>query len=248
MKKFITQSLSSQKILNLLQSSVHLPINILVVGSSGVGKKLLIKEVLPQTPILEASTLEQKLLDKKINIDEYTKLILFNLDEVVNKQNFLDKLKDITVIATSRQHSVLIENYFPIKIDILPLKERKEDFNYIKQYYLNEAKKIYNTKDDIDLNIDINYIDSLSLKRHIYKYVFMYSLEENEIQTVLELFFIKMLKKNATYKKLLAYFEIPLLKSGQFLFKSQLQIAKKLDINRITLRKKLEQYKDKIDE
>ena len=58
MKKFITQSLSSQKILNLLQSSVHLPINILVVGSSGVGKKLLIKEVLPQTPIFEASILE----------------------------------------------------------------------------------------------------------------------------------------------------------------------------------------------
>ncbi|MBD3830017.1 MAG: Fis family transcriptional regulator, partial [Arcobacter sp.] len=47
-----------------------------------------------------------------------------------------------------------------------------------------------------------------------------------------------------SYKDLSYIFEVPLLKAATKKYKSQVQVAKHLGLNRITLRKKLEIYKD----
>ncbi len=56
------------------------------------------------------------------------------------------------------------------------------------------------------------------------------------------IFFVREFKVERTYKQLLEVFEIPLLKAAKKVYKSQLQMANKLNINRITLRKKLNKY------
>jgi len=68
-------------------------------------------------------------------------------------------------------------------------------------------------------------------------------MDEDDILNALYYFFLNYLqKKNYNYKDFLKVFEIPLLKATKQLYKSQVQIAKVLDINRITLRKKIANY------
>jgi DNA-binding protein Fis len=64
-------------------------------------------------------------------------------------------------------------------------------------------------------------------------------LSQSAIEELLENFFLRELDERSSYKELLPIFEKPLLKATKSKFHSQLQMAKKLDINRNTLRKKL---------
>jgi len=91
----------------------------------------------------------------------------------------------------------------------------------------------------LDLDLSQN---GKSLKNSIYKSVISHTIKEDEIKNILEYYFKEQLKRNASYKDLISIFEIPLLKAAEKLFKSQVQMANKLDINRITLRKKLDMY------
>ena len=68
------------------------------------------------------------------------------------------------------------------------------------------------------------------------------SLNDEDMQESLEYFLLQKLKNNKDYKELLKIFEVPLLKAAKVQYKSQLQMATNLKINRITLRKKLDQY------
>ncbi len=60
----------------------------------------------------------------------------------------------------------------------------------------------------------------------------------------LEKYLSENLKGENSYKDLSYIFEVPLLKASTKKYKSQVQVAKHLGLNRITLRKKLETYKD----
>ena len=63
-----------------------------------------------------------------------------------------------------------------------------------------------------------------------------------------ESYISKKLDDNESYKYFLKMIEIPLLNMAKLKFKSQLQMATKLNLNRITLRKKIEQYFGKNDD
>jgi DNA-binding protein Fis len=61
---------------------------------------------------------------------------------------------------------------------------------------------------------------------------------------LLENYFEENFKGENNYRDFSYIFEAPLLKSAQRKYKSQLQMAKYLGLNRITLRKKLDQHKE----
>ena len=84
--------------------------------------------------------------------------------------------------------------------------------------------------------------NGITLKQSIYKSILLQSMNKYEVMDTLYDFFVRELKEERTYKTLLEVFEIPLLKASKKVYKSQLQTAKKLNINRITLRKKLNKY------
>ncbi|MEA3497431.1 MAG: sigma 54-interacting transcriptional regulator [Campylobacterota bacterium] len=242
MKKFIAQSEASKKILNIAQMSSNLPVNVMIIGEIGVGKNLLSQHILPDSPLFEANILEEMIINKTINIDQYKELIILNIDKVLNKKEFLEYLNGIKIVATSNRILEDIESQFAIKIDIPPLKDRVEDLNELISIYLNEANNIYNVDIDVkDFKYDLS-LNGISLKRSIYKNISMRALNDEDLMESLEYFIDNKLKKNEEYRTLLKYFEIPLLKSAKKLFKSQLKMATKLNINRITLRKKLELY------
>ncbi len=244
MKKFIAISESSKKILNIAQMSSNLPVNIIIVGESGVGKQMLSYEISSDADIFNAIVLEELIVNDKINLSEYQELIVLDIHTILNKKEFMEKLSGLKIIATTLKIPSEIETQFAIKIDIPPLKERPEDLESLIEVYSKEAHSIYDVKERIYIDSDELDLSSngKSLKKSIYKFVFMNSLNDDDMLKSFELFLEKKLEKESQYKELLKYFEIPLLKSAQKKFKSQLQMATNLNINRITLRKKLELY------
>ncbi len=243
MKKFISLSTSSQNALKIAQISSTLPVNILVTGENGVGKKILIQEIFPNLQVFNGQKLEKMIFHKKINLDSFNTIVIYEIDALINKKDFFEKLRKIRVIATSRKELNEISTFFPVKITIEPLKNRKEDLDELINLYSNDAKKIYNCDIKIDdIKIDISQ-NGITLKQSIYKSILLKSLTKDELIDTMQDFFTREFEnKQTTYKKLLEIFEIAILKSAKKIYKSQLQMALKLGINRITLRKKLEQY------
>ena len=62
-------------------------------------------------------------------------------------------------------------------------------------------------------------------------------MSSEDMKTSLEDFIYNKLDEGYNYKDLLEIFEVPLLKASKKKYKSQLQMANNLQINRITLRK-----------
>jgi len=160
----------------------------------------------------------------------------------LNKKEFLEKLTNIKIVATAASTLSDVESEFAIKIDIPPLIERAEDLEELTKHYIQEAKLTYDIDSDIE-NIDIDLSQNgITLKKSIFKDTLLKSLNEEDMLQSIENFILKKLEKDYDYKGLLEYFEVPLLKAAKAKYKSQLQMANKLHINRITLRKKIDTY------
>ena len=246
MEKFIALSPSTTKALLVAQMSIKLPINILIYGEQGVGKKVFAKTILPNIYDFEAVELERLLKNKTIELNNYKMIIVYNIDNIINKKEFFNYLKNIKIIATASQNYTDTLNIFAVKIEIEPLKNRIEDLNSLKQYYIKKAKNLYNTEEDInDIPIDLT-LNAISLKQSIFKNILLKSITKTDIQDILQEFILKELHKGniKTYKDFIDFFEKPLLNAAKIKYKSQLQMAKELQINRVTLRKKLSKMEE----
>jgi len=243
MEKFIALSTSSKKALHVAKISAPLPVNILIYGELGVGKKLLTKEISQNTEYYDAIELEKLILQKSIDLQSYKSVIVFNIEKLLNSKQFFEKLKNIKIIATANLTYKDIQNNFSVKIKLDALRDRKEDLEELSQMYIDEANKIYLSHKTIgDIEIDIS-TNGISLKESIFKSILLNSISKDEMMDTLYNYFTKELsQEDKSYKDLLEVFEIPLLKASKHIYKSQVQMAKHLDINRITLRKKLTIY------
>lgn len=242
MNKFIAKSPESKKILNIIQTSAMLPVNFIIRGETGVGKKLLAKEILPQGISFDARFLETSLINDTINIEQYQEIIVTDIQNVLNKKEFLANLNGIKIVATSKTLVNDIEEHFAVKLDMPSLSRRPEDLKEIAKIYLKEANEIYDSNISLD-NIDLDTSNNgLSLKKSIFKNTILHSLSDKDMTKALESFISHKLDENQPYKYFLKVIEIPLLNIAKLKFKSQLQMATKLNLNRITLRKKIEQY------
>jgi len=240
--KFIAKSESSKKLLNIAQMSSSLPVNIIISGETGVGKKILARTILPDAPILDGKVLEESINNKTIDLDQYSEIIIQDINGILNKIEFLENLTSIKIVATATFLPADIEASFAIKIDIPPLKDRPEDLKELTKFYLEEANSIYgsNIKEDtLNINLETN---GISLKKSIFKETFLKSMNDEDMKLSLEKFIYNKLDEEYNYKDLLEVFEIPLLKASKKKYKSQLQMANNLQINRITLRKKIDAY------
>jgi len=243
MNSFISKSKETKNILQSALLAINLPVNILILGELGLGKKLLTKEILKDVQSFDAVLLEDLINNNKINLSHYNTLIIYDLHKVLNKNEFLFNCKDIKIIATTISDNQEYTNIFAVKIQMPTLNIKSEDFKYISQEYIKEAKELSeNTTIDINkIKYDLS-LNGISLKKSIFKSIFNSSLNDNELMKSFEDFLFEEVKRDKTYKELLSLFEIPLLNASKKAFKSQLKISNQLGINRITLRKKLNQY------
>ena len=116
MERFITKSDLSKQILKSAKLSSSLPVNTLIYGQVGVGKKLLSAEILPDSTAIKANELEKLIISNQIDLSEYNSLIIYEIDKVLNLEQFLNSLKYIKLVATSLEKYERFNTFFAIKI------------------------------------------------------------------------------------------------------------------------------------
>ena len=239
-------SLEALKSANLLKS---LNLNALITGEEGSGKITLARYILPEAEIVDGSSLNEVLSLLAVN----KSIIIRNFDKISSYQRFNTAMKNFNtrVIATSKNIFLddLSSEYFSLKINILPLSERSEDLDLLIEKFFKEASVIFGSDIQRDiflknLNIDISS-NCNSLKKSVYAHYFSCSLDEKDLMQIMEEYLLKQIGGKNDYRDQLYLFDVPMIRSGFKKFNSQLKISEKFGLNRNTLRKKINDYKDK---
>ena len=248
MQEYIAKDSISKEILNSAKLLQAVEVNALILGGSGVGKKSLAKYILPNSEIYQAKFLQKDIIDDMVALQSRA-IIVDKIHEITNIDVFLEWLEEnnIRLIAISNTENLnqKLKDIFSINLEIPELVKREEDTKALVSKFSQEASSILdmplinNTK--LIINISNN---THSLRKSIYFSYLFETIGEHEILMFLEKYISENLYGENSYKELSYIFEVPLLKASTKKYKSQVQVAKHLGLNRITLRKKLEIYKE----
>ena len=248
MQDFIAEDGISKVILNSAKLLQAVQVNALILGSSGTGKKSLAKYILPNSDIYEAKNLQRDISDDVLHLQNEA-IIIDKINELTNIDLFLKWLEDnsIRVIAISNTENLnqKLKDIFSINLEIPSLSKREEDTKALVNKFSQEASSILDLAKIPSSKLIVNISNNThSLRKSIYFSYLFETIGEHEILMFLEKYLSENLRGENSYKDLSYIFEVPLLKASTKKYKSQVQVAKHLGLNRITLRKKLEIYKD----
>ena len=236
-------SLEALKSANLLKS---LKINALILGEAGTGKETLAKFILPDAKVVDGHNLKEVLSYVSTN----NSIIIKNFDKVSNFNLLLSTIEEhkTRVIATSKTELLdkIHSEFFALMITIPPLVQREEDIEPLVGKFFEEVSAIFGDSKDTslkDLNIDLSN-NCYSLRKSVYIRYLINSLGEEDVMQVMEEFLSKKLGGRNDYRDQLYLFDVPMLRCGFKKFNSQLNMSEKFGLNRNTLRKKINDYKD----
>ena len=248
MQEYIAKDSISKEILNSAKLLQAVEVNALILGENGVGKKSLAKYILPQSEIYEAKNLQKDIVDDVLTLQNEA-IIIDKINEITNIDIFLKWIEEnsIRIIAISPTENLnqKLKDIFSINLEIPVLSKREEDTKALVNKFSQEASSILDLPKIPISKLIINISNNThSLRKSIYFSYLFETIGEHEILMFLEKYISENLSGENSYKDLSYIFEVPLLKASTKKYKSQVQVAKHLGLNRITLRKKLEIYKD----
>lgn len=248
MQEYIAQDEISKEILNSAKLLQAVNVNALIIGSFGVGKKSLAKYILPKSKIYDAKTLQQDIIDEAITLQDDA-IIVDKIDEITNINLFLDWIENnsirIIAISTSDTLNQKLQDIFSINLEIPDLYKRENDTKVLVQKFSKEASSTLDMDTIPTSKLIINTSNNAhSLRKSIYFSYLFETIGEEEILMFLERYLSEHLEGENVYKDLIYLFEVPLIKASTKKYKSQVQVAKNLGLNRITLRKKLDIHKE----
>jgi DNA-binding NtrC family response regulator len=247
---FITASNASSKAFKTASLLKTLTVNALIMGEDGVGKKSLATYILPDASVIDASNFEELLQA----LESANEIIITNIDTSPNIKRLVDLLNglNIRVIASSK-HALnyeAIDELFSVQFDIPPLTERLEDVEPLVKKFSYEASLLFGENDKFNLK---NFKPNLSknansLRRQVMVNYLLQDIDDNELMDIMENYLFPKLGSNSDYRNFLHLYEAPIINAGLKKFKSQLQLANKLGLNRNTLRKKIADNKQYLEE
>lgn len=248
MQDYIAQDEISKEILNSAKLLQAVNVNALIIGSLGVGKKSLAKYILPDSKIYDAKNLQQDIKDDAINLQNDA-IIIDKIDEITNINLFLEWINEnsirVIAISTTNILNQKIKDIFSINLEIPDLYKRENDTKLLIQKFSQEASKTLDMQTVANAKLITNISNNAhSLRKSIYFSYLFETIGEEEILMFLERYLSEHLEGENSYKDLLYLFEVPLIKASTKKYKSQVQVAKHLGLNRITLRKKLDIHKE----
>ncbi|MRJ02088.1 MAG: hypothetical protein GXO19_04380 [Epsilonproteobacteria bacterium] len=237
--EFIAKSPKSQKLLNTLRVSANLPVNILIWGEEGTGKRTAVENIFKEALPMSVEEAENSLPDGKKEI------FIYDLHRSTDPKRLLEKFKESRIIATSTIYRELYEELFPVILYIPPLRERPEDLEAIKELYIDQVKRDFDIEElSGEIPIDLSK-NALSLKKSILTYAVLSTINEEEMMQLLERILSERLEEG--YKNLLYLFEVPLLRAAKKRYRSNLAISKALQLNRATVTNKINRYRELIE-
>jgi len=248
MQEYIAKDSISKEILNSAKLLQAVEVNALILGGSGVGKKSLAKYILPNSEVYQAKDLQKDIIDDMVALQSRA-IIVDKIHEITNIDVFLRWLEEnnIRLIAISNTENLnqKLKDIFSINLEIPDLIKREEDTKALVSKFSFEASSILDMPLINHSKLIINVSNNThSLRKSIYFSYLFETIGEHEILMFLEKYISENLHGENSYKELSYIFEVPLLKASTKKYKSQVQVAKHLGLNRITLRKKIEIYKE----
>ncbi len=238
---YITACPSSAQAFKTATLLKSLNVNALITGEVGVGKRSLAHYILPDAPIFDASNYDELLAA----LESIKSVIITNIENSPNIKKVLDALsaKNIRVVATAKSsyYNKDADRFFSVKFEIPPLRERPEDVDALIEKFIKEASLLFCSKDEFKVKSfkpDLSQ-NSNSLRRQVMINYLLQDIQEDEIMEIVQNYLVERLGSNNDYKKFLHLYEVPIIRAGLKRFRSQLQLADKLGLNRNTLRKKM---------
>lgn len=230
-----TEALKTATLLKTLQ------VNALISGAKGCGKRTLSQVILPNAISLEASD-----FDNVLNaLESNNEIVLTHIEHCPNITLLLERILEvkIRIIATASSDYLpdTVRDFFSVKIILPPLSDRVEDVDLLIGQFSAEACNMLGVNGgDVrtPLYPDLSE-NAYSLRRQIFFEHLMGSVGEEEVIQVMERYLTSRLGSHNDYRKFLHLYEVPLIRVGLKIFKSQLQLAERLGLNRNTLRKKI---------
>jgi DNA-binding NtrC family response regulator len=222
--EFIAVSPISKKIYKLASMLRDMDVNVYIYGEEGVGKSFLAKFISPN-----AILYNDKLKDTNQEV------IIENITHIP------DNFKRIIATGNSPLFGDL-KDKFTMQIELKPLNERKEDISAFYQLFEAQAKQELKIQKEI---IPLKNPKNLHIiKQDIYKQLLCNDYDKNDIIDVLKQFFRNHYTQDDSYNSMLKLFDKALIEVLLDKYKSKLQVAKHLKINRHTLTKKVNELED----
>lgn len=248
MNDYIAISKNSKEILNSAHLLQSVEVNALISGQAGVGKKSISEYIVPKAPIYKAKNLQQDIIDNVINLQSCS-IIIDKIENITNVDLLINWINEnnIRVIATTLKEELnsKLSDLFSITIELPPLKEREEDVKALTNKFSKEASNTLDLEQIIPSKLMINISNNAhSLRKSIYFSYLFETIGEDEILMFMENYMYTNMQGEDSYKDFLYLLEVPILRAASKKYKSQVQMAKHLGLNRITLRKKLDIHKD----
>lgn len=241
---FLTASNASHEAFKTANLLKGLSVNAIIMGERGTGKLTLARYILPHAPVVDGNNFDELLSA----LEKYDAIIVHRLDDIANLKRFEESIlrTKTRVIATGggRYSSDQLEDIFSIRLLLPPLRERPEDIVLLSDLFFQEAGKTFGKIDSLSLeNLPADVSENaISLRRQIYLHCLLSGIGEKNLMDVMENYLTSKLGGNNDYRNFLHLFEVPLIRAGMKKFKSQLQLADKLGLNRNTLRKKIAEH------
>lgn len=242
---FLTASKASIEALRTASLLKSLSVNALVVGEIATGKSILMRYILPDAPMLDASDFENVLNVLESN-DE---VVLMHLEHCPNLTLLFEKViaNKVRLIASWSLDFIPddIRDFFSVRIMLPPLKERPEDVVMLQEHFAKEAAGMFGVPYEqgmiSDLKPDLSR-NAFSLRRQVYFKMLLGSVSEFDVLGVMESYLTDEMGSNNDYRRFLHLYEVPLIRCGLRKYKSQLQLSEYLGLNRNTLRKKISEH------
>lgn len=239
--EFLAASHASTEALRTATLLKTLQVNALIIGEKGTGKRTLAGVVLPHAVALDARDFDNVLNTLESN-DE---VVLTHIEQCPNITLLLERIRTekVRLIATASAHYLpdSLRDFFSVNITLPPLAERPEDVELLMEHFNAEAERAFDLPGDttpLAKKPDLGD-NAYSLRKQIYFERLMGGVGEAEVMQVMERYLQKEMGSNNDYRKFLHLYEVPLIRTGLKMFKSQLKLADRLGLNRNTLRKKI---------
>lgn len=248
MEDYIANDEISKEILNSAKLLQAVDVNALIIGEPGVGKKALASFILPSSKIYEGKGIQKDITDGVLTLNNEA-IIIDKIHDISNIDLFLNWIEEnnIRVIATSYNNALnqKLQDIFSINLEIPILEKREYDTKSLVEKFSKEASDTLDMLVIPSSKLIINISNNThSLRKSIFFSYLFETIGEQEILMFLEKYLGEHLDGENVYKDLLYLYEVPLIKASTKKYKSQVQVAKNLGLNRITLRKKIDQHKE----
>ena len=235
---------------NLLKS---LKLNTLISGEVGTGRHTLARVIMPDAPIIKGDDPELYTY-----IENSTQLIVDSIENIELLSKFFQAVQKhethIVAISCSNNVNSEFQSFFSVYIVLPPLHERPEDIKPLSEKFLKEACQLFGCTIPEKFELDFEHLDisknAISLRKSVYLHCLALQMGLNDILNLNETYLLCRMEdeKENIYRNELVLFEVPLIRAGMKRFKSQLKMSQAFGLNRNTLRKKINEWKDYLDD